>query len=111
MTKPVSSFASRAVARRMSGSPATAASRATSTRSGPDTRQMIGSRPSSCGADEDERLHDLAELGAERRGRLHGGVGRLGEGRHLERHALALGRVEDALDRRDGALGRARRGV
>ena len=38
------------VARRMSGSPVTAARRATSTRFGPDTRQMIGSGPSSAGA-------------------------------------------------------------
>ena len=51
MTKPVRSLASRAVARRMSGSPVTAASRATSTRFGPDTRQTIGSSsPSSRGA-------------------------------------------------------------
>ena len=44
MTNPVSSLASRAVARRMPGSPVIAASRATSTRFGPETRQTIGSR-------------------------------------------------------------------
>ena len=42
-------------------------------------------------------------------GRLGGGVGRLGEAGHLERHALAGGRVEDALDRgMDGGLGHGR---
>ena len=50
ITNPVRSFASRAVARRISGSPVTAARRATSTRFGPDTRQRIGSGPSSDGA-------------------------------------------------------------
>ena len=35
--------------------------------------------PAAAGIDEDERLDDLAELGAERRGRLGGGVGRLVE--------------------------------
>ena len=48
---------------------------------------------------EDQRLDDLPELGADGRGRLGGGVGRLVEGGHLERHALAGGGVEDALDR------------
>ena len=49
--KPVSSFASRAVARRMSAAPVIAASRARSTRFGPETRQRIGSSsPWSAGA-------------------------------------------------------------
>ena len=39
MTNPVRSRASRALARRIPGSPTTAASRARSTRSGPETRQ------------------------------------------------------------------------
>ena len=47
MVKPVSSFASRAVARRMSPSPMTAASRARSTRLVPATRARTGSGPSS----------------------------------------------------------------
>ncbi len=51
MTNPVRSFASFAVARRMSGSPVTAARRARSTRFWPETRQRIGSSPpSSVGA-------------------------------------------------------------
>ena len=100
MTKPVRSFASRAVARRMSGSPATAARRATSTRSGPETQADDGSGSILARGDEHERLHDLPELGPEGGRGLHGRVRRLGEGGHLEGHALALGRVEDALDRR-----------
>ena len=62
MTKPVRSCASRAVDRRISGSPVTAARRARSTRLWPDTRHTIGSRPPSSRRDEDERLHDLTEL-------------------------------------------------
>ena len=50
------------------------------------------------GCDEDERLDDLAELGADRRGRLLGGVGRLGEDADLEAHALPGGGLPDALD-------------
>src|SRR5664279_2801747 len=51
IVKPERSFASRAVARRMLPAPVTAASRARSTRFGPDTRQRIGSSvPSSPGA-------------------------------------------------------------
>src|SRR4051794_22599821 len=51
IVNPVSSFASFAVARRTSGSPLTAASRATSTRFGPETRHSTGSSvPSSAGA-------------------------------------------------------------
>ena len=42
MVNPVSLFASRAVARRTSAAPVTAARRARSTRFGPDTRQRIG---------------------------------------------------------------------
>ena len=61
---------------------------------------MTGSGPSSRGRDEDERLHDLPELGPEGGGGLHGRMRRLGEGGHLECHALALGRIEDTLDRR-----------
>ena len=82
MVKPVSSLASRAVARRTSGSPVTAASRATSTRFGPGHEAedrleaaVVGRR------DEDQRLHDLPELGADGRGGLRGGVGRLVEDR------------------------------
>ena len=99
MTKPVSSLASRAVARRMSGSPVTAASRARSTRFGAgheaDDRlelAVVGR------GDEDQRLDDLAELGADGRGRLCRGVGRLVEGDDVEGHALARGGVEDASD-------------
>ncbi len=47
MEKPVSSLASRAVARRTSDAPVTAARRARSTRFGPETRATIGSGPSS----------------------------------------------------------------
>ena len=51
IVKPVSSRASFAFARRTSGSPVTAASRARSTRFGPDTRQRTGSSaPSASGA-------------------------------------------------------------
>jgi hypothetical protein len=48
------------------------------------------------GQDEDERFHDLAELGADGPGRLLGGVGRLVENGHFELDALAPGGVEDA---------------
>ena len=59
--------------------------------------------------DEDERLDDLPEFDAERRGRLGGGVGRLVELDDLERHALAGGGIEDALDRgMDGGVGHGR---
>ncbi len=61
--------------------------------------------------DEDERLDDLAELDPDRGRRLGGGVGRFVEGGDLERHALAGGGVEDALDRWDGPDRRARAGV
>ncbi len=51
IVNPVSSRASVALARRTSGSPVTAASRARSTRLGPDTRHRMGSRsPASAGA-------------------------------------------------------------
>src|SRR3990172_4311768 len=51
ITKPVSSFASRALARRMSAWPVTVASRARSTRFTPDTRHRMGSvEPSGPGA-------------------------------------------------------------
>ena len=67
MVKPDSSFASRAVARRTSRAPVTAASRARSTRFGPETRHRIGSSaPSSPANHEDQRLDDLADLGARR---------------------------------------------
>ena len=49
--------------------------------------------------DEDQRLDDLTEVGADRRGSLGGGVRRLVEGGDFERHALAGGGVEDAPDR------------
>ena len=106
MANPVRSWASRAVARRMSGAPVTAASRARSTRLGPETRHRTGSSPAVARDDEHERLDDLAELRADRRGRLGRGVGRLVEGHDLERHALAGGGIEDALDRGvDGGVG------
>ena len=108
MAKPVRSCASRAVARRTSADPVTAASRARSTRLWPATRHRTGSGPSRRGH-EDQRLDDLAEVRADRRGRLGGRVCRLVEGRHLERHALARGGVEDALDRgMDGGVGHGR---
>ena len=56
-------------------------------------------QPVLLGSDEHERLHDLAELGAQGGSRLDGGVGGLGERRHFERDALALRGVQDALDR------------
>jgi len=49
---------------------------------------------------ENERLHDLAELGAECIGGVLGGVCRLLEDRDVERDALARGCVEDPLDPR-----------
>ena len=59
--------------------------------------------------DEDQRLDDLPELRADGGGRLGGGVGRLVEGGHLERDALAGGGVEDALDRgMTGGVGHGR---
>ena len=63
------------------------------------------------GSDEHERLHDLAELGAEGRGRLGRGVGGLGEGGHLERDALALRRRPGHVGSRDARRRLARRGV
>ena len=67
IVKPVSSSASRAVARRMSRRPTTAASRSRSTRSAPDTRHTIGSRLAVLArGHEDQRLDDLADLRADR---------------------------------------------
>ena len=78
IVNPVSSRASFAFARRTSGSPVTAASRARSTRLGPETRQRIGSSaPSARRRDEHERLDDLAELRADGGRGLLGRVGRL----------------------------------
>ncbi len=61
------------------------------------------------GRHEDERLHDLGEVRADGPGRLAGSVGRLGEDRHVEGHALAGGRVkhpEDGGVLQDGGHGR-----
>ena len=56
--------------------------------------------------DEHQRLHDLAELRADRRRGLLGRVRRLAEHVDLERHALAGGSIDDPLDRRGmGRLG------
>ena len=64
--KPVSSSASRAVARRTSRSPVTAASRARSTRFGPgDEAEDRLEAAVLAGRDEDEGLDDLAELRAD----------------------------------------------
>ena len=52
-----------------------------------------------CGHDEHEGLDDLAQLGAEGRCGVRRGVGRLGEGRDLDRDALALRGVADASNR------------
>ena len=60
---------------------------------------MSGSSSPVAWDDEDQRLDDLPELDTKGRGGIDRGVGRLVEDRHLERHALPLGRVEDALDR------------
>ena len=80
--KPVSSWASRAVARRTSRSPMTAASRARSTRFGPDDQAEDRlERAVLAGRDEHERLDDLAELGVDGRGGVLGGVGGLVEDR------------------------------
>ena len=80
MEKPVSSLASRAVALR--------------TRDEGEDRL----RPVRPVGHEDQRLHDLAELRADGRGGLGGGVGRLVEDLHLDGHALASGGVGDAPD-------------
>ena len=109
MTKPVSSLASRAVARRMSPSPLTAARRGRRPESGPETTTSR-SRPSSAGATNTSDLTNLFELRADGRGGFLGRVGRLVEDRDLERDALAGCGVDDApsLDDRGS---RARRGV
>jgi hypothetical protein len=49
--------------------------------------------------DEDQRLDDLAELHAHRRGSFCGGMGRLVEDRDLEAHPFSGGNVANALDR------------
>ena len=49
--------------------------------------------------DEDQRLHDLAELGVDGVRGLAGRVRRLGEHADVEGHALAGRGVDDALDR------------
>ena len=107
--KPVRSWASRAVARRMSGD---AGDRREPREvdpvvAGDEAQERLARRRGR--DDEDQRLDDLAELRAERRGRLGGGVGRLVELVDLERHALARGGIEDALDRgMDGGVGHGR---
>ena len=104
--------ASFAFARRTSGSPVTAARRARSTRLGPDTRHRIGLERAVGGRrDEHERLHDLPELGVDGRRGLLRRVRRLGEHVDVERHALAGGGVDDALDRGGVRGSRARRRV
>ncbi len=58
--------------------------------------------------DEEQRLHDLAEVRSDRGCRFGRGVGRLIEGDDLEGHALPGGRIEHALDRgMDGGVGHA----
>ncbi len=80
MMKPVSSRASFAFARRISGSPVTAARRARSTRLGPGHEAQDGLELAGrLGRDEHERLDDLAELGTDGRSGLVGGVGRIRE--------------------------------
>ena len=99
MVKPDSSLASRAVARRTSRPPVTAARRARSTRFGPgDEAQDRLERAVLGRGHEDQRLDDLAELGADGGGRLGRGVGRLVEDPDLEGDALPARGVEDALD-------------
>ena len=48
------------------------------------------------GRHEDERLHDLAELGTDGPGRVLGRMRRFAEDGHLEGDALALGGIDDA---------------
>ena len=68
---------------------------------GPETRHRMGSRvPSAVRRDEDQRLHDLAQLRADGGGRVLGGVGGLGEDVDVEGHALARRGVDDPLGRR-----------
>ena len=96
--KPVSSFASRAVARRTSeraddgGQPG----EVDAVRARDEGEDRLGTV--SPVGHEDQRLHDLAEVRADRRGGLGGGVGRLVEDLHLDGHALAGGGVGDAPD-------------
>ena len=52
------------------------------------------------GRDEDERLDDLADLGADDAGGVGGGVGGVGEGHDLEGHALSGGGIQHPLDGR-----------
>ena len=105
MANPVRSWTSRAVARRMSGALVTAASAEIDPVVAGDEAQD-GVQAGRARDHEQERLHDLAELGADGRGRLDRGVGRLIEGHDIERHALACGGIEDALDRgMDGGVG------
>ena len=106
--KPVSSSASRAVARRMSRSPVTAASRARSTRLGPDdeAEDRLEARPSP-GRDEDERLDDLAELRADAPRRRPAAVCvDWSKTVTSSVDALPRGGVEDPLD--PGVVGRSR---
>ena len=109
IVNPVSSCASRAVARRMSCSPVTAARRARSTRFGPQTRQRIGSSaPSSPGATNTSDLTIWPSSASTVRGGVLGGVGRLVE------HPDRRGRRPSARRRRgragspDGRAARAR---
>ena len=99
MAKPVRSWTSRAVARRMSGALVDRREPAEIDPVVAGDEAQDGLRARRSRDDEDERLHDLAELGADGGCRLDRGVGRLVEGHDLERHALAGGGIEDALDR------------
>ena len=100
IVKPVSSWASRAVARRMSCSPRTAASRARSTRLGPLTRQRIGSSaPSSPGATKTSDFTIWPRSAPTVRGGVLRRVGGLVELVDLEGDALPLRGVADALNR------------
>ena len=96
---PVSSRASRAVARRMSGALGDG-------RQARHVDPVVTGHQAQDGLEtardrdhEDERLDDLAEVGAHGGRRFDRGVGRLVEDRDLERHPLAGGGIEDALDR------------
>ena len=99
MTKPVSSCASRAVARRMSrlAGHGGEAGEVDPVRAGDEAEDRLERAVVGRG-DEDERLDDLAELGVDGRGGLGGGVGRLVEDPDVEVDALARGGVADPLD-------------
>ena len=98
---PVSSRASFALARRISGSPVTAARRARSTRLGPATRHRIGSSaPASAGATKTSDL-TIWPSSASTAPAASSAVWVDSENTpHVEGDALAGGGVDDALDLR-----------